>query len=323
MRSAVARRVRPVLDGQLGVISSAQLREAGVDLEVPRREGWTRLAGGLWCVAEEPDDEQLLAALAVYAPGALASGPVGCRWWRLRHAPPDHAAHALVPHGTTLLGGPLLVLRQTRRMPDGVQHRGRQLAPVARCVADAARWTPRLQDARAVVLAGLADRRTTADALRAELAAGQRRGSLALRRALDDWHRGARSAPEAEAADALLHVPGGGPPPFLLNPELWLDGVLLGSPDGWVPGAGLGWELDSREFHGAAEDLDDTLRRHQRFSDAGIELLHATPTRLRTAPARWATDVVQRSARRTGWRAPRGLVVVPVGPVLAPSAAAA
>ncbi|HWH27906.1 MAG TPA: hypothetical protein VNU26_02905 [Mycobacteriales bacterium] len=324
MRSSVARRIRPVADAQLGLITSAQLRELGVDLALPRREGWLRLADGLWCTTAEPDDEQLLVGLELYAPHAMASGALACRWHGVRHAPSDPGCRALVPHGTTLLGGPLLDLRQTRRMPDGVEHRQRTVAPPDRAVADAARWTPWLQDARAVVLAALADRRVERQSLVDELHAGQRRGSARLRRALDDWDRGARSAPEAEAADALLAVPGTRPaPPFYLNPELWLDGVLLGSPDGYVPGAWLGWEVDSEEHHGDDDDLDATLQRHQRFADAGFELLHVTPKRMRAAPSAWALDVVARAARRRGRRAPSGLVVVEKGPLLSAGTLAA
>jgi hypothetical protein len=319
MRRSVLRRVRPLTDAQFGVVTSAQLRAAGVDLEVPRRERWLRLAQGTWLVHDEPDDEQLLEALEHYAPAARASGAIACRWLGVRHAPDVRGCDALVVHGTTLLGGTLLRMHQTRRMPDAVEHRQRLTVPVTRAVADAARWTPRLQDARAVVLAALADRRITADALAAEHAAGPRHTGRNLRRALDDWARGARSAPEAEAADALLELPGvRRPPPFLLNAELWLDGALLGSPDGYVPAAGLGWEMDSVEFHSGHDELDATLQRHRRFADAGFELVHATPKRFRGDRSAWRADVVRRAEQRLerGWRPPSGLTVVARGPLL-------
>jgi len=326
MRASVLRRVRPVVDAQLGVITSTQLRVLGVDGEVPRREGWLRLAAGIWVVHSDPTDEQLLVALQRYAPAAVASGALACRWLQLRHAPDTAGCDALVEHGTNLLGGALLRMRQTRRLAEAVERRGRRVAPAARAVADAARWTPRLQDARAVVLAALHDRRVTPQALADDLDAGPRRTSRHLRRALEDWERGARSAPEAEAADSLLALPGRRPsPPFLLNPDLRLDGVLLGSPDGWVPAAGLGWEMDSVEFHGDSDALDATLVRHQAFTDAGFELLHVTPKRFRAAPNAWAADVVARAEARVarGWRPPPGLVVTPAGPVLSPGLVAA
>ena len=317
MRPSVARRIAPVLAQQIGVITSSQLHAAGVDLEVPRREGWLRLAVGLWVVGQ-PTDEQLLTALLLYAPAALASGSVACRWHALRYPPAQVGCHAVVPHGVTLLGGPLLTVHQTRHMPAADIVRSRAVAPVARAVADAARWTTSLQEARAVVLAALHRRRTTVTALEAELRAGALRDSARLARALSDWHRGARSAPEAEAADALLAL-AGGPPPFLLNPQLRLDGVLLGTPDGWIPSVGMGWEMDSEEHHGDRDDLDRTLRRHECFADAGLVLRHVTPARFRRNSRAWATDIADRARVRAqaGGRPPHGLVVVPRGPLLA------
>lgn len=317
MRASVYRRLTPLVDAQLGVVTAAQLREAGIDHELPRREGWTRLAHGLWVATDAPSDEQLLVGLDLYAPGSLASGALACRWWGIRHAADLPGVDALVEHGTTLLGGPLVRLRQSRHLLDGVEHKGRTVAPTLRAIADAARWSPWLQDARAVVLAALADRRIDRVELGQEADRCPARRSTDLLRALDDWDRGARSAPEAEAADALLALAGAGPQSFLLNPEVWVDGVLLGAPDGLVVDAGLAWEMDSVEFHGSSSSLDATLQRHQRFSDAGFELLHATPTRMRAARNAWAADVANRAASRMGtWRPPAGFVVVPKGPLL-------
>lgn len=315
MRPSVARRLAPVLRDQLGVITSAQLRTAGVDLEVPRREGWLRLASGLWVVSQEPSDDQLLVALERYAPAAVASGALACRRHDLPYPPLDPGCSALAPHGATLLGGPLITVHQTRHMPVGQVVQAHRIAPVARAVADAARWTTSLQEARAVVLGALQRRRTTAPALEAEQSAGALRNSARLSRALDDWYRGAFSAPEAEAADALLAL-GGSTPAFLLNPELRLNGVLIGVPDGWIPSAGLGWEMDSVQNHGSASDLDATLSRHERFSDAGFSLRHITPARFRTDRDGWATDLAARAQRQQGWAPPPGLVVVPRGPLL-------
>lgn len=167
------------------------------------------------------------------------------------------------------------------------------------------------------MLAALADRRLTAGMLHEEADRGSVRSASSLRRALQDWERGARSAPEAEAADALLDLGGDGPPAgVLLNPEIRLNGVLVGSPDGLCVDTGLGWEMDSVEYHGSGEELDESLQRHLRFGDAGLELLHATPRRFRAAPTAWARWVTARAAARQGWRPPPGLVIVPKGPLL-------
>jgi hypothetical protein len=236
---------------------------------------------------------------------AVVSGALACRRHRLRDVPGRAVADALVPHGRHLMGGGRTRLHQTLRLPPAVLQDGWPIAPVTRAVADASRWSPSLQDVRALVLAAVGDRRTTAAALAAELDAGPRRESARLARALVDAARGARSAPEAEAADSLLSTPGMSP--FLLNPEIWLDGVLVGVPDGYVPSLGFGWELDSLRHHGSSDDLAHTFDRHQDFGDIHVELLHVVPARMRREPRRGRSPSASAhaagpgGARQQGW----------------------
>lgn len=320
MRVTTKARLVATTAAQHGVITSAQLAELGLDLRLPRRERWPELAPRTWGTTHAVDDVQLLQAMALYAgPGALASGALACRRHRLRDVPDVLVGDALVPHGRHLMGGGHVKLHQTCRLPRPVVLDGWPLAPVTRAVADASRWSPSLQDVRALVLAAVGDKRTTVEALDAELDGGPRRGSAHLARAVVDAHRGARSAPEAEAADSLLAT--GGMPAFLLNPEIWMDDVLVGVPDGYVPSLGFGWELDSLRYHGSSDDLAHTFDRHQGFDDIGIGLLHVVPARMRRAPEAWATSVAQRCRSRTGWGPPPGLVVVPKGPLLVPRGA--
>lgn len=302
---------------QHGVITSAQLAELGLDLRLPRRERWPELAPRTWGTTHVVDDVQLLQAMALYAgPGAVASGALACRRHRLRDVPDVLVGDALVPHGRHLMGGGHVKLHQTCRLPLPVVLEGWPLAPVTRAVADASRWCRSLQNVRALVLAAVGDHRTTVDALTAEVDDGPRRDSARLGRALVDARRGARSAPEAEAADSLLAT--GGMPAFLLNPEIWMNGVLVGAPDGYVPATGFGWELDSLRHHGSSDDLAHTFDRHQNFSDVDVELLHVVPARMRRDPETWAMSLTGRCLSRAGWIPPSGLVVVPKGPLLVP-----
>ena len=321
MRPSTRARLSAVADAQHGVITSSQLAELGLDLRLPRRGRWPRLAPRTWATTSDVDDVQLLQAIALYAgQDAVASGSLACRRHQLRDVPVRAVADALVPHGRHLMGGGRTRLHQTSRLPTPTVHAGWPVAPVTRAVADASRWCSSLQDVRALVLAAVGDTRTTAQALAAELDAGPRRHSALLARAVVDAARGARSAPEAEAADSLLAVPG--MPPFLLNPEIWSHGVLVGVPDGYVPSVGFGWELDSLRHHGSSGDLAHTFDRHRDFSDVGVDLLHVVPARMRLDPAAWAASVRELSRSRTGWSTRPGLVVVPKGPLLVPRGAA-
>jgi hypothetical protein len=190
-----------------------------------------------------------------------------------------------------------------------------------RAVIDAGRRLTRLQDVRGLVLAAVCQRWCSIDRLRAELEAGPRNGTALCRRAIRDAEAGAWSAPEAEVADvAAAAVRDGRLPPFLLNPTLLLDGVVIGVPDGWLLGLGLGWEVESRRHHSSDPDFDATLARHDGFAAHGLQLLHVTPRRARLLGAAYAqvlADAVG-GRRRAVVAEPPGLVVRPYDPRTAP-----
>ena len=104
-----------------------------------------------------------------------------------------------------------------------------------------------------------------------------------------------------------------------VNPELHVDGVVVGSPDVYVRGAGVGGELDSDERHGPRELLDMTLRRDRRFTRAGLLLEHVIPRRFRSDPAGYVYLLLATAPDRRagpGPAEPSGLPVVPRGPLL-------
>lgn len=188
---------------------------------------------------------------------------------------------------------------------------GVRVADPHRAVVDAARRMRSLREVRALVLAALCQRWCGLAQLRAELDASPRNGTALCRRAWREWEAGAWSAPEAEVADVATADPR--LPSLLLNPTLLLGGVVLGQPDGWFLGLGLGWEVDSRRFHADDDRFDATLARHDRFGAHGLQLLHVTPRRARQLGAAYgdvlAAAVVAR--RRAAQPEPEGLLVRP------------
>jgi hypothetical protein len=181
---------------------------------------------------------------------------------------------------------------------------------VERAVVDAARRAGSRRDARGIVLGAVADRRASVAGLDAVLAACRRNGSALARRAIRDAERGCASPPEAELVDALLPLRR----PFLVNPELWCDGVKLGSPDVWLLGGAVGGEVESVERHEGDEQAESTYDRHERFAAEGVELVHLSVARIRRDPRAAAAHYLARAS--AGPRPPRGLVVLPRGPVL-------
>lgn len=310
VRSSTRSLLQPLLDEQDGVLTSAQLAALGVDPELPARQGWVRVAPRTWCTTGPPSDEQLLQALRQHTGAAgVPSGALACRRHGLRDVPERSSADVLVGHGRRLASGGLVVVHQSLLVPAAVRRRGWHVAPAARAVADAARWSADLRAARALVLAALDDRLVSLDHLVAEQDRGQRRGSAVLAQALLDWQAGARSAPEAEVADALRPER---LPSLLLNPSVFWRGRLLGRPDGYLPGLALGYEVDSLRHHGGAHELAATLDRHAAFSAAGVELVHVVPTLFRRDPRRWAHGFAARARQRSigGVGEPSGLEVV-------------
>lgn len=301
------------------LVTRATLTAAGVDLDVALRAArsghWKEVLPGAWLRGdlEVTRGHRQQAALQLLGPRSLLTGPDACRELDLRDVPEDDRVFVLVPHSVQRDLGPAVRLVRSTARPTSYDMRGRRWAGPTRAVYDAS-FGRTLQDVRALVTAAASDAWTSTEDLRALLEAGPRRGSAELRRAIGDVEAGARSAPEAEAADVLgAAVRAGRLPAFLLNPDVFLDGEFLLSPDVWLIGTGVGGELDSRRFHGSQTSLDQTLSRHARADRCGVALVHRSPTRFRQDPQGFVAELAERVADVPE---PPGLVVVPRGPVL-------
>jgi hypothetical protein len=224
--------------------------------------------------------------------------------------PAVHAIHALVPPAVRRAGGDLVRITRAsdfEKLETWIRHEAR-MAPAERAVVDGARSLPSLREVRGVVLGAVSSRWATADELRRVLDSGRRNGSALTRRAIEDAARGCASPPEAELVDALV----GRGIAFYVNPELWLDGHLLGRPDVWLVGRGVGGEVDSQERHGTAAHVENTYDRHERFGAGGLELVHLSVRRIHADAREAATRLLSEPARQE----PPGLVIVPRGPLL-------
>lgn len=266
-----------------------------------------------------PGIEDVRAAVERCGPHALLTGLLPAAELRLRWVPPPDRVQLLVP-------------AHARRTAEGVQVRrtaaydvlaaaswqwhGIPVAPPARIVLDAALGLLTLRDVRGVVLGAVADRITTVDQQLELLGSEPRNGTALVRRGLRDARVGAASPPEAEVVDALR----GCRVPFLVNPDLWIDGRFLARPDGYFPGLGAGWEVDSRERHDGDVQFDETMARHTVLAGAGLAMAHLTPRRLRGDPQAAAGAILEVArARRVlppSLREPPGLTVVARGPLL-------
>lgn len=272
-----------------------------------------------------PSDQQLvLAALAHAGPDAVVTGLVACRLRGLPDVPPLQGVQVLVPARRRRVSRPLVRVTPTTRPPATWLVDGVRVAVPHRALVDAAVRLRAERDVRGLLLGAVAAGRCQLADLCDELEARARNGTALTRRVLVEAAAGARSAPEAEVA-AVAHaaVRRGQLPPFLLNADVLVGGTFVGRPDGWFPGLGLGWEVDSVRHHGSAHDLDQTLARHDGFARYGLQLLHVTPQRARSLGSGYAVVLADAVAarRRGGQPEPPGLLVRPCSTVGWPDAA--
>ena len=307
-----------------GVLTTEELRALGMSRSTADRlvasGAWQRLAPGIYLIIPAPHDPYGLArgAQLYGGPDTVVSGLLAAQALRMRWIPEASKALLLVEGSRRLVATDFVKVRRSSKLSsverwerDGVTY-----ATWPRATFDAAIELHQLQSVRGVVLAAVADRLTSVEEQRVLLEGEPRNGTALLRRALRDAERGCASPPEAELVDGLL----GCRLPFLVNPEIYVDDVLVGIADAWFVGLGCGAEMDSRERHEGEDEFDSTLGRHDRFGGHGLVLSHLTPRRFRRDPAAALSAVLAvartRLALPIGLREPRSLRVVPRGPLL-------
>lgn len=270
------------------VVTVLELVAAGMSRgTIARRvqEGrWQRLAPGVILLQSgQPSRGQLIAAARLHGgPGAVITGVDAVRHHGLRRLPDLEVIHTLIPRERRRVSAGLVHIERTARMPNPVTRGSTTVAPCDRAITDTLRLCTDVDDVRALATEAVQTRRTTVARLRAELAAGNQRGSALARRVLDEVEDGIRSAAEGWAR--TLHARSS-LPPVLWNPRLYLpNGRYLGSPDAYFEDVGLAWESDSLEFHPDWED--DTARRRADFIRAGVLVVHHRPRRFLSEPER-------------------------------------
>jgi hypothetical protein len=196
--------------------------------------------------------------------------------------PHSDLVDVLIPHDRIRLSTEFVKVHRTKRMPTRVWRTdGLLWAPTARAVADATRSQTDLRAVRAIVADAVQRQKCTVEQLSAELQAGPKQGSAALREALKDVIAGADSAAEAEF---ITLIKASGLPEPKYNHKLFIGTEFLAKPDAWWPAAGVAAEVDSREWHLTPADWARTMARHEKMSAHGIIVMHFAPRRIRSEP---------------------------------------
>jgi hypothetical protein len=300
------------------VATIADLHADGISRDAAERRvragHWQRPARGIYVKHNQRLEPVDLGHVATAYGGdeVVISGLVVLHELGLRWLPELHVVDGLVPDRVRRPGSDRVRLHRTTSYGELTTwtKAGLRWADTERAVVDAGRRVAALRDVRGIVLGAVADGHATVDGLRRIVDAGQRNGSADVRRAVLDAERGCASPPEAELVDALI----GCREPFLVNPQVWHRGQLLGCPDIWLVNRAVGGEVESVERHGSAADVESTYDRHERFADAKVELVHVPVRRIRADVQAAARHLLGRAREVT--RGPAELVVVPRGPVL-------
>ena len=244
-----------------------------------------------------------MAALLHAGPRSVITGLAAAR----RHgitALDSKTVDVLVPSTASPQSTGFVRVWRTWRMPEQVCVDGqdRYVLP-ARAVADAARSLSVARDVRVLVAQAIQWQLCSVESLAIELEEGPSRGSRFLRAALEEVRAGIRSAPEGDLRDLIRRAK---IPMPVFNARLYCGGKLVAVVDAWWEEAGVGAEVDSREYHYSAEDWQRTMRRHDRLVARGVLLLHFTPAQIRDAPEEVAGQI------RAALAAGRGRAPLPI-----------
>lgn len=269
-----------------GVIRAATLESLGMPSSTAYRRclpdgPWRRLLPGIVLLQNSPPniDQHVTAALMYAGAGAMVTGLEACR----RHGLKDELVrapgglHVLVPHQHKIRSAGFLTVERTRRLPRGVLRDQVSLAPLVRAVLDAVRRFTTFDAVAKLLVEAVQRGHCAPEGLSAELETGTKRGTAIPRRVLADiTHVRSLAGFHARQVAANFRVP----PTHWNHTLLDRHGRYLARPDAWWDDVGLGWEIDSVEFHFHGSDYARTLARNARYAEAGISVVQTLPSRL-------------------------------------------
>jgi hypothetical protein len=251
---------------------------------------WQRLLPGVYlAVTGTPTADQLEMATLLYGgAGSVLTGSAALRRQGLRVA--GDSVDVLIPATRHRASVRFARVVRTTRMPQNVVViAGRRYAMPARAVADAARLLTSLREVRTLVATAVQAGRCPIGLLGDELAQGSTHGSALLRQVLAEVADGIRSCTEADFRQLIKRAR---LPRPVFNARLHdVAGALIAVPDAWWPDAGVAAEVDSREWHLAPEDWQNTMARHDRMIAHGILVLHFSPRQIRTQASQVAATI--------------------------------
>lgn len=221
--------------------------------------------------------ERLLAAVRYAGDGAVITGKSGLRLHgrRLGDLLGPDAPHVLIPHEHRRNAHHFAVIERTRHLPTSLQLSGLPVAPQVRCLVDAARRQEHVDTVRGVVAECIQSGDVTPRALHEAVSRANRQRTAGVRLALAEIDRGVRAVAEARVAEVVARST---LPDTMFNAVLFrLDGVFLGSPDGYFRHCAAGYEIDSFAYHFARSLYVASQRRQRSMLEEGVLMMGISP----------------------------------------------
>lgn len=214
--------------------------------------------------------------------GAMFTGLTGARLHGVKALPDDDRIHVLIPADRHVSSRDFALVTRTTRPPKVRSVNGLPVAPLARCIVDAATRMDDVDKVRAL-MADAVQRQLCAPAdLADELSEPRRPGTALARSVLAEIMIGVRSATEAWAHVLIRRSD---LPEPTWNVELrTLDGRVLGVVDVYWEEVGLALEIQSRSFHLSPESLERDTQKAADLAAVGIRLVPIMGSDLRRRP---------------------------------------
>jgi hypothetical protein len=305
-----------ILQVQHDVVSREQLLRCGMSDDALRHllrkeQGWQILLPGVYLAyrGRVTNDQREMAALLYAGPESVITGQAALRRHGLACTDFD-SVDVLIPAGSQRKSVRFVHILRTTRMPEKYRTEKRiRFAYLPRAIGDATRKMQDLRDVQALVSRAV-QFGCAVTLLVKELNEGPVAGTRLFRAAVAEAAEGVRSSAEGDLKRLVdrsrIEKP-------LYNPELYLpDGTFLCSPDLWWERYGVAGEVDSRAYHFTAKEHEDTTKRHNRISRAGIHLLHWLPSII-TREADSVLNDIRTTLASVAQATPPQIITVPAG----------
>ncbi|NCL72738.1 hypothetical protein [Rhodococcus sp. YH1] len=241
------------------------------------------------------------AALLYGGDSALISGHAALGIHGYTNSATKSEVLLLIPHTQHRRNFSFVAVERSWRIPEPIIKGTLRIAPVDRCLLDAARRMSQLDPCRALLASGIQRGDVTVDDLAHELRAGSRRGSAVPRTVVRELSHDAHSV--AEIAAQKLYATSG-LPPMAHNVDVETDdGTWIARPDGWLDSVAVAWEIDSLKYHFSPKAHETTLVRRAAMQRNGIIVVSHLPRQIRDDPATVLADL--EAAYHQGTQRPR------------------